>query len=279
MDSNQSLAKIGVLALLAINVGAYCYFWPRHHDAAKSVAKAAGQDKGKTQLLPAKIVAEPVSTLPEPMPLAISNPPVLPAARSVRAEIQVVSEPTTDPVVKLVERIDNDKFPEQPIAPPVESAKREAPVKIEIGVIPSIPDPDVAVAPPLTPKMLPNLWQFQSEKIGNRTHLTARLRDAAGERVVVEFRIQCDRIETIPQTGHVQALGNISFNGAGWRGTCRNVTLPVHEPRLVLEGEVRISQDVLGTSQDGGLRGERIVWELPAAQNTGPTGVTFPLSR
>ena len=272
MDNNQSLAKIGVLLLLAGNVGAYCYFWPKYRDAVNTPAKTAGQEKGEAQLMATKAPAEPKLILPEPkaVPLAISNPPALPAERNVRVELRVSSEHPADASFKLVEHIDNDKSPELPVLPTRESANREAPARIEPpNVMPRDPDPGIAVASPPAPKMPPGVWQIQSENSGNHTHLTARLRDAAGERVVAEFRIRCDRIESNPQTGQVQALGNVRFNGAGWRGTCRSVTLPVHEPRLVFEGEIHVSQDVLGSSQDGGLRGERIVWELPAT----PTAV------
>jgi hypothetical protein len=285
MDSNQSLAKIGVFLLLAVNVGAYFYFWPRHQEAAKIVAKSADQEKGETQLLPAKAPALPSQVLsePAPVPLAISNPPALPESRKVTAELRVGSEPPTDAAMKLVEHIDKGKLPELPTLPVAESIKRDGPARIEpptlMPVLPRDPEPGIAIASPLTQKMPPGLWQIQSESIGNRTHLIARLRDAAGERVVVEFRIHSDRVEPNPQTGRIQAVGNIDFNGAGWKGTCQSLTLPVHEPRLVFEGDVRVSQDVLGSSQDGGLRGERIVWELPAPPSAGVNGVTLPLSR
>jgi hypothetical protein len=309
MDSNQSLAKIGVFVLLAVNVGAYCYFWPRYRDAVNVKANVAGQEKGETQLLPPKSPAEPRPLLPEPEPvphgtgrveivvggkkqllpdpeaisLAISNPPALPE-RIVTAELRVVSEPPAEAaVLKLAEHIDKDKLPELPTLTARESAKSGEPVRIEFApVIPTLPrdlEPGIAVASPLTPKMPAGIWQYQIEKTGNRTHLTARLSDAAGERVVVEFRVHCDRAESNPQTGTVQAIGNVDFSGAGWKGTCRTLTLPVQEPRLVFEGEVRISQDVLGSSQDGSLRGERFVWELPGPPAASLSGVTLPLSR
>jgi len=285
MDSKQSLAKIGVFVLLGINVGAYYYFWPRHDDGTKTVAKAAVQEKGEPQLLPPKLPA-PVSaepkrpsaeTVSEAVPLAIPIPPPLPERK--HPESRVGGGPT-DAALKLMEFIEKDKLPELPRLPAAESAKREEPAKInQAGFIPMLPDPGVAVASPLTPKIPPGLWMVQTDKVGNRTQLIARLRDAASERVVVEFRILCDRAETNPQSGAVQALGNVAFSGAGWKGACQAVTLPVHEPRLVFEREVQVMQDILGTSQDGVLRGERIVWELPGPAAAGVSGVTLPLSR
>ncbi len=137
---------------------------------------------------------------------------------------------------------------------------------------------DVAVASPLTPKAPPARWLYASDKVGERTQLTARLRDTASERFLVEFRIQCDRVEVTP-TG-MKAAGNISFVGAGWKGTCQSLTLTAHEARLVFEDRVEILQDILGTFQESVVRGDRITWDLPtpaAAPMPTNTGVTQPL--
>ena len=85
----------------------------------------------------------------------------------------------------------------------------------------------------------------QTEKSSNGTQLTARLRDAAGERVIADFRIRCDRVETA-DNGDMRATGNVSFVGTGWKGTCRSLTIPIGQPRLVFERDVEIAQDVLG---------------------------------
>jgi hypothetical protein len=285
MDSKQSLAKIGVFVLLGVNVGAYYYFWPRQDGAPRAVAKAALQEKGEAQLLPPtthpSVPAEPMhlpaETLHGAVPLAIANSPAVVEKK----------DDATNAILKLLEHIDKAKSPDLPMLPPAEPAKREEPERLDTSLIPIRPpenqlpatDAGIAVASPLTPKTPPGLWLLQTDKIGKRTQLTARLRDAATERVIGEFRILCDRVETNPQSGAVQALGNVTFRGAGWRGTCQAVTLPVHEPRLVFEQQVQILQDILGTSQDGALRGERIVWELPAPATAGVSGVTLPLSR
>jgi hypothetical protein len=288
MDSKQSLAKIGVFVLLGVNIGAYYYFWPRHDGGSRVAANAAVQEKGDAQLLPPKVPAAEPTPLPadsvtDAPPLAIPNPPA-------PAEIRV-AQPPNDPTLKLLEHIDRDKLPDltaPPALPPAQSAEREVPANLGIGSALSTmpptdslprPDPGIAVASALTPKTPPGLWQIQTEKVGNRTQLTARLRDAGSERVVVEFHVLCDRAQTNPQTGAVQALGNVTFIGAGWKGACQAMTLPVQEPRAVFEQEVQIAQDILGTSQDGVLRGERIVWELPSPASAGVSGVTLPLSR
>ncbi len=284
MDSKQSLAKIGVFILLAGNVGAYWYFWPRHDDGARRSAKPALQEKGEAQLLPPKIEAsipaeptqlpvEPLSepgswggTLWVPIPSVFDGP-----GHKVRLAT----------VLRLIDFIDKEKAPDLPPLPPAaESAKREEPTRLDASLIPiQPPDPGIAIASPLTAKTPPSLWLLQTGKIGIRTQLTARLNDAAGERMTGEFRIVCDRLETNPQSGAVQALGNVVFNGAGWRGTCHAMLLSAHEPRVVFEQQVQIMQDILGASQDGVLRGERFVWELPSAAAAPVSGVTLPLPR
>ena len=67
----QSLAKIGVVLLLAANVGGYYYFWPRHHHgrttaAARSTANGENQEKGDAKIdpQPKPIKREPSATPP-----------------------------------------------------------------------------------------------------------------------------------------------------------------------------------------------------------------------
>jgi hypothetical protein len=142
----------------------------------------------------------------------------------------------------------------------------------------ALPRQDVAIASPLIPKAPPARWVYTTDKVGERTQLTARLRDTASERFLVEFRIQCDRVEATP-TG-MKATGNISFVGAGWKGTCQSLTLTAQESRIVFENRVEILQDILGTFQESVVRGDRITWDLPApaaAPTPTNTGITQPL--
>ncbi|HZZ81430.1 MAG TPA: hypothetical protein VFE62_23210, partial [Gemmataceae bacterium] len=141
---------------------------------------------------------------------------------------------------------------------PIDSGARFAP-----NAPVNIPAREVAIASPLTPKTAPARWTYTTDKVGERTQLTARLRDVNSERFLVEFRILCDRVDTNPQTGVAKAVGNISFTGAGWKGTCQMLTLTPHESSLVFEDRIEIVQDIVNATQQSVIRGDRIVWDQP----------------
>lgn len=308
----QSWAKLGVIALLGVNVAGYYYFWPRrdepvkpaHERIAKTPAKSANQEKRAPWLTPASdsdrtaprpLPVQTVSKLELPLPQAAQNAPgalVIPEPPPPTEQMAIIL-PDPHPIVPAAASENLARELPRPAA--VQSAIRDGPARIDPPE--DDPAPDVVVpaalvrdqpgaasavasvaAPPL-PTAPPGLWKVQIEKAGQGARdLTARLHNQTGERVLAEFRIQCERVETDPQTGAVRAAGNVRFSGNGWTGTCRVLSVPIHEGRMICEGGVRVFQDVLGSSQDGGLVGERIIWELPPAPQN-PVGVTAPLGR
>ena len=116
----QSLAKIGVVLLLAANVGGYYYFWPRHHHgrttaAARSTANGENQEKGDAKIdpQPKPIEARTVSNatlpiIPEP---SLPGIPPLPGKSDANALA----------IANLLRQIGKEK-PELPTLPAPESA-------------------------------------------------------------------------------------------------------------------------------------------------------------
>jgi hypothetical protein len=100
---------------------------------------------------------------------------------------------------------------------------------------------------------------LHTERIGNQTQLTARLRPSEAGTHVAEFRILCDRLETKP-TGDVHASGRVTVVGAGFRASCERLTLPLQHARLLFEDQVQLVHD---GQLESYLRGDRIAWELP----------------
>jgi hypothetical protein len=100
------------------------------------------------------------------------------------------------------------------------------------------------------------------EVVGNRTHLFAKLRQSNLLAPAVEFKIACERVEMKAPGGEVQALGKVTFQGAGITGACQRLTLPIHDARLVFEEQVQLQHDAAPAPAI--LRGDRITWEPPA---------------
>jgi len=59
----------------------------------------------------------------------------------------------------------------------------------------------------------------------------------------------------------MQAVGRVTFAGAGLKGACQRLTLRWNESRLVFEDQVYLVQDTIAGSN---LSGDRIVWQLSA---------------
>lgn len=275
----QLFAKIGVFVLLGLNVGAYYVFWPSPQGASKTEAKGPREEKGEAMLLPSKSdrptdVGKP-KTLPatafkDAIPVSLPSSPRLPE-QEVKAE---------DAVNKLLDHIKKETEGAKVVIPPPmlvfpEDQKTVVPEKVDPPAFPPLledvkpkplpplqgdplkKDPNIGVTSALTPK-LPSPWLFSLEMQGNQSVLTARLQFPGTERPVAEFRILCDRVERTP-TGDVQAVGKVTFAGAGMKGACQRLTVPLQEVRLLFEEQASIVQDLNAGST---LRGDRMVWEL-----------------
>ena len=118
-------------------------------------------------------------------------------------------------------------------------------------------DSNIGVTSALTPKV-PSPWLFHLDTEGAQTLLIARVQYPGTDRQAAEFRILCDRVERTP-TGDVQAVGKVTFAGAGMKGACQRLTVPLQESRLLFEEQASIVQDL---NAGGSLRSDRLVWEL-----------------
>ena len=284
----QFVAKIGVFALIGLNVGAYYVFWPSHDNGAKSEARSPREEKGTVQLLPtAPIPAKPKEIAPASLndaaPLSIPGSVKKPmeqtspddavarlldhikketdAEKKTPAEklLEIVLPPTMPnpfdekKIVGSEKAKDQNKEPLLPEAPkfPNDSKPKFLP---RLDGDPLKPD-NVGVTSPLTSKVPPSPWSLTSEIAGTQKLLIAKLQ---GNLAPVEFRILCDRVETKSGNTEVVAEGNVTIQGAGLRGACQRLSLPLHETRLVFDGHVAI----VHSKAAGMLRGEHIVWEL-----------------
>jgi len=291
MGNSQLYAKIGVFALLGINVAAYYYFWPKPTGVVRE-SKLPKEERGETQLLPPPVLKP--AELPKPKELVAD-------LRHDAVPLQIpepMKTPDDEMIRKLIEQIDRDA--KTGTAPPtqwandnkdVPAAKQVNPAN-EVSFPPILPlgdkpralpkllgepiDPTkVGVTSPLTPKVPTAVWYLYQEPAGKQTMLIGKLQPVATAPAVAEFRILCDRIETKSAANEIVAVGNVAFSGAGLRGECQRVTLPLLEPILIFDEHVRIEQG----SGLGPLRGERILWgpiSLPANPPTARPPVLGP---
>lgn len=273
MGNRQIFAQIGVFALLGLNVGAYYVFWPHKESGNKSEATTVTQEKGKTHLLPTKKdkTAPPIAVRPDEIPTG-----VLGSAALLNMDKPSMSPPLNvgadETLGKLLEHIKNETAP----APGGSEKRNDAEDRLPRLVLPEEKKPNpsppshadldrkqpsnsgIAVASALTTKVTPSPWLLNMEVVGNQTQLIAKLRQPVFGRPAVEFKILCDRVEMKAPGDVVQALGKVTFAGAGLQGSCQRLTLPLHETQLVFEEQAQIVQDAnLGSI----LRGDRIVWE------------------
>src|ERR1019366_1150217 len=139
---------------------------------------------------------------------------------------------------------------------------------------------DFAVASALTPKNQPGPWLLSMKKSGTQTLLTAKLRNAPARQIPVEFEILCDRVENLSDDA-VQAVGSVTFVGAGFKGACQRLTVTGNAANLVVQGQVRVVPEERGwSSSNGQWQGERMVWQAPPtdanATEFQPAGVLVP---
>jgi hypothetical protein len=297
MAHKQLFAQIGVFVLLGLNVGAYYVFWPHHDGGSKSEAKSPRQEKGEVHLLPAPPDKQLNTAKPKEFP---ANPrgDAVPLSIPSSASKSDKEMSVDDPVSKLLDHIKKESAAgNQPPAGPFDEKnyvipeKQDNPAKTSelpaIRLIPAdnkpkplpslnadplLPDtrnPNVGVTSALTPKLPPGPWLLHTEAVGDQTLLVAKLRQPASARPLAEFRVLCDRLETKGSGGDVQAVGRVTFAGAGLKGACQRLTLRLHESRLVFEDQVYLVQETVAA---GNLSGDRIVWEIPthAFDATGP---------
>lgn len=289
MAHKQLFAQIGVFVLLGLNVGAYYVFWPHHDAGSKSEAKSPREEKGEVHLLPAPPDKQPNPAKPNELPASPRNdavPLIIPGSAS-KSDQETAAD---DAVSKLLNHIKNESaaqnqppagpfdennyvFPEKQDNPakksdlpairflPEDNKPKPLPPLKADPLLPDTRNPNVGVTSALTPKLPPGPWLLRTETVGDQTLLIAKLRQSRSTRTPAEFRILCDRLEAKGPSGDVQAVGHVTFAGAGLKGACQRLTLRRNESRLIFEDQVYLAQEAVAA---GNLSGDRIVWEIPA---------------
>ncbi len=304
--TKQLFAKVGVFALIVVNLGAYYVFWPdatpRGPDSGgPSAARPGGADKlespgkpiqlastaGAAQTgdkspfpafpsdpVPAPTPKVPTGSLPPPAPLTEKGLPAIPP-------LPGAGEPPPPPK------------PFEPVRPVKSDGKSEDPT-IELlkklkdrTAKPSEPVP-AKPAPPVEPKKdgiqqvaavvadpVPaktsgvSPWSLQMELAGAQKVLTAKLHKRT------EFRILCDQVEMKTTDGAVAAVGKVSFTAPGLKGTCQRLTIGLGGDSITLEGKAELQVQQGATPEFGGgaaeLRGEQFTLRLQP-----PTGGILP---
>lgn len=273
MSNKQFLAKIGVFALLGVNVGAYYMFWPHHDGGAKSEAKSPEGEKGHVQLLPSapakqptpeKPKENPAGSLTNAVPLNIPAPPKLEAKELTPDEL----------AAKLLEHIRKEK--EGGTAPVTIVQPASKPLDETKPIIPVPP-----LFPAEQPKTLPKLdgepikpaafdgvtsplpthgvWAFQTrkEKVGGQIMVLAKHRNGD------EFSIGCQQFVVATDGSEAVASGGVVCIGAGMTVSCSSLKLALKASRLLFEEQVLMSPTAAPGSY---MRFERVVWEFPVAE-------------
>jgi hypothetical protein len=115
-------------------------------------------------------------------------------------------------------------------------------------------------------------WLLQMEVVGAQTQLMAQLQQKSTGRLLASFKILCDRVDMKAPDGALQAIGKVTFVGAGVKGSCRRLTLPLSDVRIIFEEDVVIRHEpptgIVPTEEEKNcvLRGEKILWEMPLVE-------------
>jgi hypothetical protein len=268
--SNQVLSKLGVFALIVINLGAYYVFWP--NAGSQGPGPENVEKPGRSAALAANAsAAQPGDAWKPSMPSADPQLPdpakkpdpllTLPTQEAKQSKAPTLPHPVADsskvPALPTIPEpagglqpvgLVEPASPAQPPAPPpadptkeqlkrlVETFKKDStakPVAVAQG------DPPAPVAPVVQTPTEParpvqtesSPWSLQWELADGHAVLTARLYKR------LEFRIQCDRVKMDSPDGAVLAIGKVSFSGPGVKGTCKQLTIGLAGDTIVLEGQ------------------------------------------
>lgn len=276
MENQQFLARIGIFALIGLNVGAYYVFWPSQDSATRTEAKAPQEVKGTAQLVPTSVPQPkdlPAKAASSAVPLNIADAPKMP-------------EPAgEDPVSKLLDHIKKEK--EGSVAPkPFDDSKftipnppTRPPGPGDLPVLPMIPDDGkpkplpplkpagdlqpandrVGVTSPLTPKVpeAASMWKFDVTKPlsnGGSLAVIAKMTDRP-----LKWNFSCTKFE--PGTGGADAVAEdaVLATEVGVSIRSKRMTFAYALPRITFDGAVTITP--AGTTY--GMQSERVVWDFP----------------
>jgi hypothetical protein len=291
--SKQLLAKVGVLTLIVVNLGAYYVFWPgsatrapgEYGKAAEESFLSKGEPRGKpVQLVSNSGDAE--AQEPGKSPSGATPPPLAIPDRDSLPKIpdplvgdksgpgdpstvvaQKAEDTTLERLKKLKETMGKDPADKGGSASP----KEPSPVaKDPFPPLPKVGDSAAtkAVASENSP------WTLQWERAGGQTTLLARLHKR------IEFRIVCDGVKMETPDGPAVAVGKVSFTAPGLKGTCNRLTLSLNGDSLVLEGKAELQVQQGGAIELTGsaveLKGEQLTLRLQPPAGPVTPAQAFP---
>jgi hypothetical protein len=307
--SNQMLAKVGVFALIVLNLGAYYVFWPGNgwrSGNTGQVPAAPSMEKGDNPGKPVQVAstagaAQPtqqgksVAALPPVMPPVEPLPPPLDAkpapSASDKEPFVIVLPPIPDPNNPAPATNKSDAGSANVVAakaedPTIEQLKRlknsfakenaaTNPPELQPVVKPDslnlkpVPQ-DNAIGKPVQPENSP--WTLHMEIAGGQKVLVARLNKRT------EFRILCDHVEMKTTEGAVVAVGHVTVFGSGLKGTCNRLILRLSGDSFVLDGKAEVSIQQGGNVELNGqtaeLKGEQLSLRLQQQQPAPMTPVS-----
>lgn len=300
MGNRSFIAQVAVFVLVGVNVAAYYVFWPRTGNGSPEETKANGQDQFVQSISgEKKSPAVPAPPADFPAPADPASVPSLPAPPVSPPAMPPAMPPAKDPIVELLTRIQKesasapklldisalppltDQGPSEPMKPRELPPLQAEPVPLPAPLPAPIPAPipPEGKSPPLAQDvnfaacMQKSPWMFKLEIVGTQTQLIAQVKPSAALRPGPEFKILCDRVEMKAPDGALQAVGKVTFVGAGLTGSCQRLTLPFSDVRIIFEENVRFSYDAGPPSCV--MRSESFVWEMPGPPSSEPRPVTF----
>jgi hypothetical protein len=202
------------------------------------------------QPLPSGPTTPPVQDLPKPQPLPTPTPLPTPSE---------IIPPLTSPPTQ------NVPLPKQDLLP--QSIDATLPKVIERSADPVAPTP-MPLNEPI--KLKGSAWSLYVEMVNGQTVVTATVNKKH------EFKIVCQHLDLQTGAGVMKAKGKVQITGDALNGSCDQLTLPLHDDRLVLEGaaEVRIQKVTTTTNVSDArpaafeLKGDKLdmrISELPSS--------------
>jgi hypothetical protein len=77
-------------------------------------------------------------------------------------------------------------------------------------------------------------WTLHLETTDGKTVLQAVVHRKA------KFKVVCDRLDLQSPRGAMMAVGHVQLSGEGFQGACDRLSIPLHDDRLILEGNAEV---------------------------------------
>ncbi|GEM_PF-4234350 len=77
-------------------------------------------------------------------------------------------------------------------------------------------------------------WTMHLESVDGKTVLQAIVHQKA------KFKVVCDRVDLQAPRGTMLAVGHVQLSGEGFMGACERLSIPLHDDRLILEGNAEV---------------------------------------